>query len=86
MKKQLVLLPYIASSFHYSDVQKDPEFIKNQWVLYQEGHQGLAINFTSAPNVYVGGIRLCPLIALVRGKLRIDAVAGALLLIKILMA
>jgi hypothetical protein len=82
MKKQIVLLLCIACSFHYLHAQADPEFRKDQWVLYLEGHQGLATNFTHAPDIYVGNIRMCPQITVVPSKLRIGVIAGGLLINK----
>ena len=49
--------------------QSDPEFPK-EFIVHVKLHNGMVTNFSSAPDLYVGGIQLIPQYTLVRKLLR----------------
>jgi hypothetical protein len=51
------------------------EFPKG-WVLYVEGNQGVNTSFTEAPDLYLGGLSLKPMITVIPDHLRLGAAAG----------
>jgi len=46
------------------------------WTLYVEGAQGISTNFTSSPDLYVGGLDLKPMVTVIPDHLRLGASAG----------
>ena len=55
--------------------QSDPEFPKG-FILYAKWHNGMITNFTSRPDLYVGGLQLAPQYTIVPHLLRAGIIAG----------
>lgn len=56
--------------------QADTEFPR-EFIMHLKLHNGMATNFSSQPDQYVGGLQLVPQYTLVKNKLRGGIVAGA---------
>lgn len=54
--------------------QNDPEFPKG-FIMYAKLHNGMVTNFTNAPDLYVGGVQLVPLVTVVEHRLRAGIIA-----------
>lgn len=55
--------------------QTDPEFPKG-FIMYAKLHNGMVTHFSSAPDLYVGGLQLAPQYTVVPNLLRAGLVAG----------
>jgi hypothetical protein len=56
---------------------QDSEFPKG-FVMYLKLHNGMATNFTAAPDLYVGGIQVVPQFTIIEHKLRAGIIAGGM--------
>jgi hypothetical protein len=82
MKHFIFLLLFISAfSIQCSYSQSDPEFPKG-FIMYLKLHNGMVTNFTSAPDIYVGGLQLAPQITVVEHVIRVGAIADAFYLNK----
>ncbi len=59
-----------------SSSAQDPEFPKNEFIMHLRVHSGLVTNFTSSPDLYVGGVQLVPQFTVVENRLRLGVIAG----------
>lgn len=59
----------------YSPAQTDTEFPKG-FIMYAKLHNCMTTNFTSAPDLYVGGLQLAPQYTVVPHLLRAGVIAG----------
>lgn len=55
---------------------QDPEFPKNEFIMHLRMHSGMVTNFSSSPDLFVGGLQFVPQFTIVENRLRIGAVAG----------
>ena len=55
--------------------QSDPEFPKG-FIMYAKLHNGMITDFTSRPDLYVGGLQLAPQYTVVPHMLRAGLIAG----------
>lgn len=63
------------SSLCYVHAQTDTEFPKG-FIMYAKLHNGMVTNFTSHPDLYVGGLQLAPQVTVVPHLLRAGAIVG----------
>lgn len=66
----------IWGSPHCSAQQADPEFPPG-FVMYAKLHSGMITNFSSAPDLFTGGVQLFPQVTVLPGLLRAGMIAGA---------
>ena len=59
----------------HSSAQTDPEF-PNGFILYAKLHNGMITDFSSKPDLYVGGMQLAPQYTVVPRLLRVGIIAG----------
>ena len=59
----------------YCPAQSDPEFPKG-FILYAKLHNGMVTDFSSRPDLYVGGLQLAPQYTVVPHLLRAGIIAG----------
>lgn len=59
----------------YCPAQTDTEFPKG-FILYAKLHNGMTTDFTSKPDLYVGGVQLAPQYTVVAHLLRAGIIAG----------
>lgn len=59
-----------------SSAQKDAEFPKG-FIMYAKLHNGMITDFTSNPDLYVGGLQLAPQYTVVEHSLRAGVIIGS---------
>ena len=59
----------------YCPAQSDPEFPKG-FIMYAKLHNGMVTDFSSGPDLYVGGLQIAPQYTVVPHLLRAGIVAG----------
>lgn len=67
----LVFLGFAA----YCPAQSDPEFSKG-FIVYAKLHNGLTTDFTSGPDLYVGGLQFAPQYTVIPNFLRAGIIVG----------
>jgi hypothetical protein len=75
--RQLLTALFCIGCFYSTLAQKDPEFPRG-WVMYLEGNHGVATNFSSAPDLFVQGLRLAPQATVVPGHIRVGATVSGI--------
>src|SRR5215208_3831596 len=73
--KKITAIIIVTSFFLSSKAQDDTEFPKG-FIMHAKLHNGMITNFSSFPDLYVGGIQLVPQFTVIEHKLRMGAVAG----------
>jgi hypothetical protein len=72
-----MLLGVLLLCFVKQGITQDPEFPKNEFIMHLKMHNGMVTNFTSSPDVYVGGLQLVPQFSVVANRLRVGLIADA---------
>ncbi|MGN6532768.1 MAG: hypothetical protein ACTHK0_13585 [Ginsengibacter sp.] len=65
----------LIGSVGFCDAQTDTEFPKG-FIMYGKLHSGMITDFTSKPDLYVGGLQLTPQVTVVQHFLRAGAILG----------
>ncbi|MEO7316632.1 MAG: hypothetical protein ABIW47_15685 [Ginsengibacter sp.] len=73
--KRIFFILLFSGFAAYCPAQTDTEFPKG-FILYAKLHNGLITDFTSGPDLYVGGLQLAPQYTVVPHLLRAGIVAG----------
>jgi hypothetical protein len=73
--KRNCLIIFFCGFAAYCPAQTDPEFPKG-FIIYAKLHNGMVTNFSSAPDLYVGGLQIVPQYTVVPNLLRAGLVAG----------
>lgn len=85
--KQLILLlfPISVFSIQHPYAQSDPEFSKG-FIMHLKLHNGMVTKFTSASDLYIGGLQLEPQITVVEHFIRVGVMDDGFYLNKKLQA
>ena len=73
--KKYSLAVLMILTIHFSYAQTDTEFPKG-FIMYAKLHNGMTTDFTSKPDLYVGGLQLAPQYTIVPHVLRGGLIAG----------
>ena len=75
IKRYLITVLFI-SCVGFCQAQTDTEFPKG-FIMYAKLHNGMITDFTSNPDLYVGGVQLAPQLTVVPHLLRAGAILGS---------
>lgn len=65
----------MAGTLTKVSAQSDTEFPKG-FIMYAEWHSGMITDFSSAPDLFAGGLRLAPQVTIIPNRVRAGILAG----------